>query len=374
MKMSRHVKAVCATAAVATLVLAGCGKKEDDAETSAIASTITLSGTLKLGSTSLVDSPYQLASSTAPASGDIVFCVTFAEVPEAGKGTVGSDGKFSLTMPGGKPMGCFLNSSSGSTKATFIFADSGSSAMGSSTSSSVALGKDIDLGSISMSSDGKISIPYASISGATASELTGSSNLGIDLDQVHGNSYAMSCVTTGDAVSDARCKSDMSDSTVFFRVLKGSKGGVDVRGLGAWASKEAFTACGSIDMTDAEKAKIDGVTFTQGSTGSAYSSSSSCRLRGQETTRNKDNLQDYYMLSAIKPDGMGGFSAKTNGEHKISATCTLYDETSIVFTGSADAMYGAFIMGAFLSSGCSASDAQNNSAYQASFNVKFTKK
>lgn len=352
------------------LTFVACGKKDED-EKASIPSTVNVSGTLSLGSLALTD--YSLLATSAPAAGDKVFCVTFAETPEAGTGTVESTGKFSLTMPGGTAMGCFLTDSARATKATFTFEDAASSAMGTSTSNSFALGKDIDFGQIAMGKDGRITIPYATISGATAAAVAAKSN-GIDIDALHGKKYKIQCVSSGDSVMDAACQKDMADSpTVYFRVVKGTENGTEIRGLAAWESEEAFKACGSIDGTNAEKAAINGVTFTQFDSAAAYTASSACGMRSSsDTVRSRDTIKAYYMLSQAKVDGAGGFSTKATSPYKLSANCMLNHETSIIFTGSATNLFGAFQSGEFASAGCTDTERNNAGLYQASFNVQFT--
>ena len=194
---------------------------------------------------------------------------------------------------------------------------------------------------------------------------------------MHNKLYKLSCVTSGDATIDAACKKDMegSGSTpyVYWRVVKGTEGGKAVTGLGAWESKDIFTACGSIDGTNAEKAAITGVTFTQFDSAASYTAASACVLSYGETVRSKDSIQGYYMLSEAVADGAGGYSVRAESPYKISSTCTTYHYTSIIMTGTTDTMYGAFVSEERAGPGCTDAEKSQAGEYSAKFTMKFTK-
>lgn len=357
--------------------LAGaCGKKDDNEATS-IPATINLTGTMKLGVTALDGVVMSLSGANAPVAGDVVFCVTFAETPTAGKGALASDGKFALTMPGGVALGCFLNSAAGATKATFVFPVV--SALGSDGATSIALGADVNFGELIIGADGKVPVTAASIEKSTATSVVGSKTSGIEFDKLHNQTYKLSCVASGDAVTDAACKKDMESDggsmTVYWRVVKATEGANAVLGVGAWASKASFEACGSIDGTDAEKAAITGVNFSQFTSAAAYTAASACKLReGQGTVRSRETIQDYFMLSQAVPDGAGGYSLRSEGSpYNISATCTTYHNTSIILTGTTDTMFGAFVSEERAGSTCTAAEREQAGEYTSKFNVKFTK-
>ena len=370
MKLSKetfvHRVLVCGLA-VATVA---CGSKKDDSndssgDTSATSvnsggeadSTIALTGKINIAGASLVDS----------LTGLQLYCITFAETPSAAKSDFGTDGSFSVILPKGVNFGCFVNDKATNATVASLVVESDSEGFGSGQSA-MALSSSADLGALTIGSDGVVKVPKAVLAASEAP-----TSAGIVADDLDGVEYKMECQDVGDATVLATCKQNILDgndsATVFFRVLKGTEGGNDIRGLGVWENKAAFTACGSVDMTTAEQADLlakDGVTLTNVTSG-AFSTSADCPRRNATGGDASGNIQHYFALSKLVPNG-SGYSFRSEDDQQ-NGDCSDKDSTSIEFTGTNAVMYGAFASSEYKSA-CG-TDAATSTV--ASFNVKFTK-
>lgn len=373
---SKKVLAVCGLAAA--LALSGCGKKEKDddeeEETDPNApggsggggssDTVTVAGKLGVGS----------SLALAPTLDTLkLFCVTFEETPRSASSEFGTDGAFSVTLPKNVNFGCFVNDKTTNMPvATFVVASEGKFGGGSS---SIALSGSVDLGSLTLGEDGTVQIPAATIEG-NASAATN----GIDVDALHGVTYTMECQNGGNAEAYAQCQKDLGGDgkgmDVFLRIMKGTEGGKDIRGMGVWANATAFANCGSIDMEQSLVTKLgeQGITLSTVSVGT-FAAESACPRRGEDDMNTDadvtDKLSDYYALSGIEIRG-GGFSFRDSDEHSDqSGNCHRSHTTAIEFTGTNDVMYGAFTSTDSRYGDCGT---EGEGTEGGSFSVKFTKK
>lgn len=334
-----------------------------------------------------------------------LYCVTFGNPPVAGTSEFSATGAFSVTLPKGVAFGCFVNEkATGKTVATFVRAAVDTKAFGDGETETLALDADAELGTLTLGENGKVSIPVAVLTGKVT---TAPAATLFDKDLMHDTSYTMKCVETGvDATSLATCRKDITNgqatASVYFRILKGKRtDGSAVRGLAVWASKDAFVACGSIDMPQALRDGLktkEGIDLDGIAVGANFTyNDTTCKQRGGDNGGNGGNdqpqgllltiegdgedngdeqPQDLYALNELRSDAFAhSFREEDHhAENRQNGACNFLHSTGISFTGS-DA---ASIQGAFKTSekvygpGCTATDL--GYAYGGTFNVEFTKK
>lgn len=347
-----------------TLLMAGCGKRDDDTDVAAD-ETITLSGSLSLAGANLV--------ADSSLSDLILYCTTFSSSPTAASTEFGSDGSFSLELPSGVPFGCFVNNkTSSATVGMFVFETGITSAMGGSTSASTALSGSVDLGALTLSEGGIITVPAVKLKDA----VTATSESGIDLDLVHNTEYKLECIDAGNAAQYAACQEMISegnsDMSVFLRILKGTESGKKLHGLGIWESKAAFDACGGFDMTKDEVSKIkleEAIEFTSISDGAAFTVGTDCPLRNDSEEEASYNLKKLFAQSKLN-ETASGYSFYEDDEQNNGDGCYAYHSTGIDLTGTAAEMYGSFTT-VEVRKNCGIEEDVDTKAI---FNVKFTKK
>lgn len=341
MVIRKHTVALTALL-VSALVVTSCGKKEGDdeetAETSgnpgapggqATAENLTLTGTLAIGA-SLTD------------AADLeVFCVTFEKTPRSGTSPIAAAGAFSVTMPKKASFGCFINTKDGDTVGTFVIKGS-AKGLSDGSKSSMALSGDVDLGALTLSSDGKVEIPEEKLATQTYAPTT----VDLAVDDLHDAVYTLTCLDTGVAANVAKCKKmlldDQASMTVFMRIVKADLAGKQIQGLGVWASKAAFDNCGSFDM-DAESAgSKDGqtISITQGAVGAWTGANCGKRQDGSELK--KSNIEDYLLFSELVKNGAGYDVREETRDEDHGGGCKVNHFVSISFTGTSAEMYGAF--------------------------------
>jgi hypothetical protein len=268
-----------------------------------------------------------------------VFCVSFETVPTANSGAISAAGDFSLEMPADTPFGCFVVTAAGQQVATIVKDSSDDSSFASGDTDSFAMSGSLDMGTgltLDLES-GKVAVPEAQFTQES------SANSGLDLADIHGQGYTMSCISSGNDSNDTVCAQFIQESpNVYFRVLLGTENGENVQGLGVWASESAFTGCGSVDLDQAPT----GVTFTQGQVGSFTEDATACALRDQETTWTTETINDYYTVNKLLPTG-GGYTLRDEAEvyewTEGDVTCASYHALSVTFTqGSGSTLVGKF--------------------------------
>lgn len=170
------------TMVTVALIQVGCSGGSSGSGSNSSESTLTLSGTL--GATSSLS--VQDAGAMAIDTGNLkVQAVAFTSPPTIVSSDVGSDGTFSVSLPGAKGAATsayFLDKTDDSQVGVIVFEDSASKDMNgkASQSSSVVLGGSLSLGSINLGTDGKVKIPLASIADQLASSSTVSAATAFD--------------------------------------------------------------------------------------------------------------------------------------------------------------------------------------------------
>lgn len=384
--------------------MTGCGKKSEDKadeapKEAAMTGTLQLSPTLQLLGYSLAVDSYK------------VFCVTFEATPVAKTGEIASTGAFSVSgLTTGVPFGCFINDkTTNATKGTMVVDNGSSTYGGTGESQSISLTSDVDLGQLTLGTDGKVKIPAAKLSGAKSAAAVTADNAS-ELDELHAATYKMSCIDNGNAEQLATCKDHNDGQTVFFRVIKGTaKDGSQIRGIGAWASQAAFDICGSFDMgtVDADNIKASGYTLdssvkvgtftnqfdnSNSSNGGKTGAADKCYYRKQYSGETLEAgaklpvkyIDNNYAMEEMKRVGSGWEMRQTNKysytmthNGQTSGSCDCSESTTIVFNRKSSTEWA----GAFNSeescinttAGSTATCGNSSSPQINSFNVLFSK-
>ena len=375
MLMQTHTKSFLIALTSMSLAVGSCAKKEEEKEEteessttsvsggSPAATTLTLSGSLAVGSAAL--------SLTPALSEMVLYCISFEALPRAGTSDFGSDGAFSVTMPVNVNFGCFVNSrTDGAIVATFVVDGGDTAGLGSSSTTSLALSGNVALGTLDLGTDGKVKIPTAKIAAAQYAPTAA----GIDLDAVHGKEYTMSCVDLGNSAKFAKCKEQIMDgqdsSTVYLRILKATESGKAVLGMGVWKDLAAFQGCGSVDFATGT---MGDTVFSQGTIGTFVNDDSLCAKRDPSGLATLNNLQDYYAVSKLSKNGAGYSFRSEDQSEEQNSSCKETHTTAIEFAGNAAEMYGAFAS-ASSKDGCDGNAAGVKENRSESFNVKFVRK
>jgi hypothetical protein len=182
-------------------------------------------------------------------------CVTFSNTPSVASTPIASDGTFLSSLPNETPFGCFVLDSSNHKACLVVVEEMGSESLDGSPAeiSTISLRANASLRT-AIDCDtrvGKAGIKMEEIKAALSSA-PGT----FDPSSLHDNAYKMTCIPTGDAVSDAECKAQTQDEAFFFRYLKGTSASATgtnetVTGLSVWASPGSWVACGSVDVGSA---------------------------------------------------------------------------------------------------------------------------
>jgi hypothetical protein len=240
----------------------------------------------------------------------------------------------------------------------------------------MSLKSSVSLGTLTLTEGNPVvTVPEDRIADAKSDTITST----ISADELHNTGWSLSCVDS----TDSNCSSFITESPqVYLRILKATKSGQDIYGLGVWASSSAFSTCGSVDMKASEAAGIvsdensEGGDFTwvQNTTGpytNATSTSSSCPLR-EGTTAGSDNLEYYYALDKLKVQG-SAYTLIQEDEFNDGGGCTGTYRTAVTFNpSSATEMYGNFAISEDFEE-ASPGDCGSDTDYASSFIVKFTK-
>ncbi len=329
------------------VALAACGLEQPTDDEGSVTDNITISGKITSGFSKPVASKAGGDVSVMAITDYKFYCVTFEEEPYADSASLGSDGSFSLEIPAGVPFGCFINLS-GVPVATVRVVDSVGSGFSNQSSDTLNLASSVDLGNLSIDLDkGEVAIPITKIADAKNDDVASA----LDLDTVHGNNYTLECLDSGSILMNAACEEFVSDSpTVFMRILKASTGSGDVHGLGVWASKAAFDACGSIDMNTTTANGIvteegDGFSWVQMDAGVFDNVGTTCAVRDGENPADVANahgqelLEDHYAMSKLVQFGSAWNmtqyeedSYDNNGED-----CNYSHSTSVTFSAGSTA-------------------------------------
>lgn len=162
-----------------------------------------------------------------------------------------------------------------------------------------------------------------------------------EADLLHGNGYKMYCSTSipaeecADMIGISPEDADRSFHTdeyagIFFREIKFlDPAGVEKTKYALWESKEAFEACGSIDMTESERRGIErnhGRTYTKITTGSEFLISEDCQRRNVKSGRlDLRNLMTEGMVDKTNPRP---YKMRTGSvyQSRVSEHCHISDQ------------------------------------------------
>lgn len=284
----------------------------------------------------------------AAASDYAINCMTFTSPAQTYSASIYSDGKFSLRLPAGVGVGCFVVSIADQTPVASLYVEAEQKTMGTSLSSSINLSKDVNLGNLNIDFENKeIRIPKSRVNDAS----TPSSANQLKLEDMHDQAYIFKCVKTGNEVLDAECvrqlESENANNTVYFRVLKAVQDGLDIDGLGVWESNAAFNNCGGIDLSaeDAAGAANDGISFPYLDKiiigGDFTPDSVLCPLRDPNGNPNSwQNIRKYFSLGGVEKTA-DGYTMHSESEQHNQGGCNVKHNVIVHFSGkSADKLTG----------------------------------
>jgi hypothetical protein len=204
-----------------------------------------------------------------------VACATTVPPVTTGKGTVHSDGTFSLNIPGGlnQPLSCVLLDADGNKAADFLINDSSNKDLNgnNATSTTATFTGSAALGNISFDPNaGEVTVPATNIassvsttvpSAANVVDLTGTWTIG-DVDFTLPSGIKGPCAARGRGADN--CNGPPSGQSIYLKMWKGVKTSDNspVVGLQVWNSPGQFTSCGSkIGLTPAIKTQL-GIDFS----------------------------------------------------------------------------------------------------------------
>lgn len=174
---------VIAVSTATTIGLVGCsgGGSADAGSTTAAA--LTISGTLSGGSSFLPMSLNKSANSSFAVSlSDLeIYAIAFTTPPVIARAAVGSDGSFSVNLPGARGSSVtavFRDTTNNNEVGTVTFRDSSTKDMSGNDykdSSSIVLSDNVSLGNLTLGDDGKVVVDVADIATAVAAPAASSS-------------------------------------------------------------------------------------------------------------------------------------------------------------------------------------------------------
>lgn len=166
----------------------------------------------------------------------------------------------------------------------------------------------------------------------------------LSLADLKGKEYAMECIPSGSVEQDQSCQDMLVDridgrNTVYIRIMDAVKNGQASHGMGVWASKDAFQACGGIDLTDADKQQIETsdepFIFNPGGvvTGSQFNLDPvMCPERDQISDMDYKRVRNYFTAGELYTE-LGGYRLETH-DHWSNEGCEVEHVTNIYFTKS----------------------------------------
>lgn len=167
---------VIAVSTTTTIGLVGCSGGSSADGGSSTAAALTISGTLSGGSTFLPMNVNQNANSSFAVSlSDLeIYAIAFTTPPVIARAAVGTDGSFSVNLPGAKGSSVtavFRDTTNNNEVGTVTFRDSSTKDMSGNDykdSSSIVLSDNVSLGNLTLGDDGKVVVDVAAIATAVA--------------------------------------------------------------------------------------------------------------------------------------------------------------------------------------------------------------
>ncbi|MEY4616467.1 MAG: hypothetical protein RJB66_1427 [Pseudomonadota bacterium] len=169
--MKIYLKVLVATIAAVSLVV-GCSK--NSSSSGGASSDMTISGTLSVAQSTMgvplkIGNLGDVDSFAATSANDLeIYAIAFTVPPAIASANLNPDGSFSVTLPGAKGStvtAIFRDKTDQSQVGTVVFVDSDKKDLNgnSSESSSIVLNDSVQLGSISLGTDGKVKIPVSQV-------------------------------------------------------------------------------------------------------------------------------------------------------------------------------------------------------------------
>lgn len=188
-------------------------------------------------------------SADPPAAGQplpnyALYCVTFEDTPEAGKGTADTSGRFDLDIRAvGAPFGCFVLDPNGSRVADLIFGRGDSNPLTAATQ----LDASTDLGTVIV--DSATYTAFADLSGVQVVESTVSSEATSDPNHDSTGTWLVTECKYFDGSTLKNCdlaRRMFVGNKFYFNQLRGRDLATGDRRyfIGAWISEDAFAKCG----------------------------------------------------------------------------------------------------------------------------------
>ncbi|MGZ3727016.1 MAG: hypothetical protein ACXWQQ_14520 [Pseudobdellovibrio sp.] len=321
----------------AAVVFSGCS---DTSATRDSASEIQVKGQINTGASSKAQSKMAGNLAAAEAGNYTLSCITLTSPAQAYSAAIGVNGAFAIKLPANTSVGCFIVDNASQSPVASLYVEAAQSVMGSSLSSSMNLSKDADLGSVELDLDKhEVRVPQARISDSQNKD---DSKL-FALEDMHGKTYILKCVSTGNAVIDAACKQKIENnnetSTVYFRVLQAMQDSKTINGLGVWNSSQAFQDCGSIDLSadDVQGAlQNDGITFPFADKinlgGNFTADSVLCPLRDPHKSSNSwMNIEKYNAIGGVEQSA-DGYTLHVENDQSYE-NCNVHHKTIVHFSG-----------------------------------------
>jgi hypothetical protein len=256
-----------------------CSKSSSDAPASS--SAISVSGTLSTTTTAAFSvsdmHPYaengDSINNSLAVTDYTAVCATTTSPVLYGTGTVGADGKFSVSIVGGagQPMSCFLVDSAGDKVADFLVEDTASKDLNgkSERTSTMTPSGNLDMDTVTFNPDtGEATFPKSNISteisttvASSVFDPTGAWTIG-SVDFTLPSGVKALCTQ---AQEDAHtCNGPKDGMTIYMKMWTGTKttGGDAVYGLQLWQSQASYNTCGGkVGLSTAQKTSI-GVDFS----------------------------------------------------------------------------------------------------------------
>ena len=320
--------------AIASVYLTACSSENEDSAEQGI----TISGTISDSSSSAMGKLNQQKVSASSLSEYEIYCVTFQDQPYAARSPLGQDGHFSLQMPVDVAFGCFINHIESQVPVATIAISGEGENFGDNASTALRFEGSADFGTLALDLDrAQVLIPRENVENV----LPQNPSSGIDLAQVHNQSYTMRCLPTGnqhlDQACDANIASDDGDNDIFFRIMSATRGSEAINGIGVWESEQAFSDCGSIDLMDstvADLATDESINFTADGvvSGPSFSSGAQCPLRDLSQPVSHENLDLYYAAGELVRDGEG-YTLYARDSRMANPGCIIENTTVVHFNG-----------------------------------------
>ncbi len=306
MNSLKNAKCVMGALLAASLVT-GCLGTEEEAPAPVDSGLVNLAGQLGGGAQQKIS---QKVGALA-LSDYLVYCLSFANPPYAATAVVNADGTFSIPIPSGVPVGCFVNVAGSNEPVATLVVVGDATGYGGDTSSTLALNSSVNLGQLALDLEtGTVEVPKTTIAAATVP-----AQAAFNVESLHDASYQLSCATTGNASADQACKDQLleggAESTVFFRIMKAEKAGETLFGIGVWKSQAAFDGCGSIDMLNSEKSALqleEGISFLVDglASGAAFVNDQElCLTRDGQAPTSMQDPRNYYAAGPLVASGNG---------------------------------------------------------------------